>query len=272
MPKLIQFQSNLLTDQRIQELLKDFGTSGIGIYFMMYFRIDDLSDQGLPLDYLLKLCSRHVRRGKALSIISNYGLFCENEFGLVRPCEQIPAQATPAHATPAQATPAHATPAHGTPAHATPAQATPAQATPARDSLQENIKNNNLFNSKESELPKCHFRKPTVEEVDAYCRQRKNHVEADRFCNFYESKGWMVGKSKMVDWRAAVRTWERREDACPDPTPDRNLDHDMVHSTVTISGGIQYFNGRPLPAGAPPRPSDTAEWDESTQSWFELYR
>ena len=252
MPKLIQFQSNLLTDQRIQELLKDFGTSGIGIYFMMYFRIDDLSDQGLPLDYLLKLCSRHVRRGKALSIISNYGLFCENEFGLVRPCEQIPA--------------------HATPAHATPAQATPAQATPARDSLQENIKNNNLFNSKESELPKCHFRKPTVEEVDAYCRQRKNHVEADRFCNFYESKGWMVGKSKMVDWRAAVRTWERREDACPDPTPDRNLDHDMVHSIVTISGGIQYFNGRPLPAGAPPRPSDTAEWDESTQSWFELYR
>ena len=34
-------------------------------------------------------------------------------------------------------------------------------------------------------------------------------MDADRFVDFYESKGWMVGKNKMKDWRAAVRTWER---------------------------------------------------------------
>lgn len=53
------------------------------------------------------------------------------------------------------------------------------------------------------------FTPPTVEEVQAYCQERKNKVDAQTFVDFYESKGWMVGKNKMKDWKAAVRTWER---------------------------------------------------------------
>lgn len=53
------------------------------------------------------------------------------------------------------------------------------------------------------------FVKPTVEEVKAYCEERKNGINPNDFVDFYESKGWMVGKNKMVDWRATVRTWER---------------------------------------------------------------
>ncbi len=56
-----------------------------------------------------------------------------------------------------------------------------------------------------------YFNKPTVEEVHQYCNERKNKVCADAFIDFYESKGWMVGKNKMKDWKSAVRTWERRE-------------------------------------------------------------
>jgi hypothetical protein len=52
------------------------------------------------------------------------------------------------------------------------------------------------------------FKPPTVEEVSAYCTERKNTVDANRFIDFYTSKGWMVGKNKMKDWHAAVRTWE----------------------------------------------------------------
>ena len=52
------------------------------------------------------------------------------------------------------------------------------------------------------------FRKPTVEEVAAYCRERNNGVDPQAFIDFYESKGWMVGKSPMKDWKASVRTWE----------------------------------------------------------------
>lgn len=53
------------------------------------------------------------------------------------------------------------------------------------------------------------FTPPTVDEVKAYCRERQNSVDAQSFVDFYESKGWMVGKNHMKDWKAAVRTWER---------------------------------------------------------------
>lgn len=53
------------------------------------------------------------------------------------------------------------------------------------------------------------FRKPTAEEVAEYCRERGNNIDAEEFCSFYQSKGWVVGKSPMKDWRAAVRTWEK---------------------------------------------------------------
>lgn len=53
------------------------------------------------------------------------------------------------------------------------------------------------------------FVRPTADEVRAYCRERNNSVDAERFVDYYESKGWLVGKTPMKDWKAAVRTWER---------------------------------------------------------------
>ena len=53
------------------------------------------------------------------------------------------------------------------------------------------------------------FNKPTLEEIQAYCLERNNDVDAERFFDYYESNGWMVGKNKMKNWKAAVRTWER---------------------------------------------------------------
>ena len=54
------------------------------------------------------------------------------------------------------------------------------------------------------------FVAPTVEEVAAYCKERNNGLDAEAFVAFYASKGWMVGKNKMKDWRQAVITWEKR--------------------------------------------------------------
>lgn len=56
------------------------------------------------------------------------------------------------------------------------------------------------------------FVAPTVEEVSAYCRERRNGVDPQRFMDYYTANGWRVGKNKMQDWRAAVRTWEQREE------------------------------------------------------------
>lgn len=55
------------------------------------------------------------------------------------------------------------------------------------------------------------FKKPTFDEITAYCTERKNSVDPQAFFDFYESKGWRVGNQPMKDWKACVRTWERRE-------------------------------------------------------------
>lgn len=54
------------------------------------------------------------------------------------------------------------------------------------------------------------FVKPTLEEVEEYCLNRKNNIDAQQFIDFYESKGWKVGNQPMKDWKACVRTWEQR--------------------------------------------------------------
>ena len=55
------------------------------------------------------------------------------------------------------------------------------------------------------------FAPPSVEEVEAYCRERGNSVDPAQFVDFYASKGWKVGREPMKDWKAAVRTWEQRD-------------------------------------------------------------
>ena len=57
--------------------------------------------------------------------------------------------------------------------------------------------------------PTSRFIPPTPEEIKEYCDSRNNLVDVNRFYDFYQSKGWMVGKNKMKDWKAAVRTWEK---------------------------------------------------------------
>ena len=60
------------------------------------------------------------------------------------------------------------------------------------------------------------FRPPTLAEVKAYCEERGNRISADRFVNHYTANGWMVGRTKMKDWKAAVRNWEKNEYDKPD--------------------------------------------------------
>lgn len=72
--------------------------------------------------------------------------------------------------------------------------------------------------------PRKRFKKPSVEEVAEYCRERGNAIDAQTFVDYYETNGWTIGKGgkKMQDWKAAVRTWENRrrteEAARPQPS------------------------------------------------------
>ena len=54
------------------------------------------------------------------------------------------------------------------------------------------------------------FKKPTIDEIKDYCKERNNGINAETFYDFYESKDWYVGKNKMKGWKACIRTWEQR--------------------------------------------------------------
>jgi len=64
--------------------------------------------------------------------------------------------------------------------------------------------NNNKSNREQG------FVKPTIEQIREYCNERRNTINAESFFDYYEAKGWMLGTTKMKDWKAAVRNWENR--------------------------------------------------------------
>ncbi len=72
------------------------------------------------------------------------------------------------------------------------------------------------------------FIPPTVQEVQAYCLERQNNIDAERFVDYYTSNGWKVGKNSMKDWKAALRTWERKEkEGGYHGTSSRNFDENQ---------------------------------------------
>lgn len=85
-----------------------------------------------------------------------------------------------------------------------------------KEGIKENLKDNNtsinntsinnIYNNNNK-----NFKKPNLDEVKEYCKERKNNINAEQFIDYYESKGWMIGKNKMKDWKAAIRTWERNK-------------------------------------------------------------
>ena len=79
--------------------------------------------------------------------------------------------------------------------------------------IKENFKDNNIKvnNNITYSNNKGRFKKPTINDINDYCKQRNNTIDAETFFDFYESKNWMVGRNKMKDWKACVRTWEKRQ-------------------------------------------------------------
>lgn len=84
-----------------------------------------------------------------------------------------------------------------------------------------NVNGNANEEKKREDRPR--FVKPTTAEVEAYCKERGNSVNPEKFTAYYEANGWKVGKNPMKDWKAAVRNWEQREKDSPKPEkpPDR---------------------------------------------------
>ena len=99
------------------------------------------------------------------------------------------------------------------------------------------------------------FEKPTLSQIEQYCIERNNTVNAEQFFDYYESNGWKVGKNSMKDWKAAVRTWERSE--YRKPNSKKNSKEDAINvvkelmeeyeqsatdseSTIDVTASVQY--------------------------------
>ena len=74
-----------------------------------------------------------------------------------------------------------------------------------------NIVSNTDSSTRQDNKERGRFTPPTLDEVTAYCSERKNTVDPEQFLDFYTAKGWKIGAQSMKDWKAAVRTWERRD-------------------------------------------------------------
>jgi len=88
------------------------------------------------------------------------------------------------------------------------------------------------------------FIKPTLAEIKKYCLERKNHVDAEAFYDFYEAKNWMIGKNKMKDFKAAIRTWEKREQAEKPAIKRPKSDHEWI--TLGAQHGLQARPGESM--------------------------
>lgn len=80
---------------------------------------------------------------------------------------------------------------------------------PIADTNNNDNNDNNVNNDNKKKISR--FTPPTLDQVKEYCIERSNSVIAEKFIDFYSSKGWMVGKNKMKDWKACIRTWEKSD-------------------------------------------------------------
>ena len=117
----------------------------------------------------------------------------------------------------------------------------------------ENENENENINISNININKRKFKKPTVEEIAAYCLERKNKINPQTFIDHYTSNGWRVGKNPMSDWKAAVRTWEKNN-------------FEGSNGNGTGKRNYQQHTGRELP------PDIAESADATTREWLEKKR
>lgn len=140
--------------------------------------------------------------------------------------------------------------------------------TTAKAVVNNKEKSTNVDKKKSASTIVRRFVKPSANDVEAYCKERGNDVDAQRFVDFYESKGWKVGNSPMKDWKAAVRTWEKRDGRSGKTHVGATLG---VGEWIDSTGRRTYGTGKAtIPMSAPARPSERYCWDAQSQTWILL--
>lgn len=96
------------------------------------------------------------------------------------------------------------------------------------------LDNNTVSNIGDNNTPekKERFKAPSVEEVQEYCTERGNNIDAQHFIDYYSARGWMLGKNHIKDWKACIRTWERNDSFKPQKSaqPEKKYDQNGYES------------------------------------------
>lgn len=200
--------SNSKDDPKCVLLIDQLGLEGYGIFWVLIETLRDQPDYRYPMNLLPALARRYNTTAEKMgTVVRSYGLFTIEDDKLFF-SESLVKRMIPHEAKKATATRAaqirwekYKSDADAMRTHSE----CNAEAMPRR--VEERIVN------KENSIKEkaTRFSPPTQEEIKSYCLERKNTIDPERFFNFYQSKGWMVGKNKMKDWKAAVRTWEKDE-------------------------------------------------------------
>lgn len=207
---------NASGDTKIVPMRMKMGAEGYGIYWMVVEKLYDARGR-LPRDYAALSWSLRVPPERIQHLVEDYGLFYSDRGRIA--CRRVDQQLADRSIVVENASRA--------------GKISAAQrALNARSTLSSNVRSTIVQPGEErrgedkrgevrARAIRPSFTPPTVEEISAYCRERNNRVNAKRFIDFYESKGWMIGKNSMKSWQAAVRTWEAEAGFYPEkPKPE----------------------------------------------------
>ena len=208
--------SNARNDRKILRIRKELGIEGYGIYFMLLEVLREQSEFKYPLDDLDLLAdSFNTSEQKVRTVICNYKLFdIDDEFFFspkmleyLQPYFKMKAQRIEAAAKSVEARKIKKLQDKSNDRQND--QSNDRQTTVKQSKVNESkVKERKEKEVKEKEIATS-FKKPTTQEVETHISEMGYNVDAKRFVNFYEAKGWMIGKNKMKNWKAAVSTWNK---------------------------------------------------------------
>lgn len=210
--------SNARNSDKVIKLRMRHKSAGYGVYFMILERLRDSEDYTSPRDY--NVIAYDLREDASLikSVVEDFGLFTISDDGKYFYSEEFRERmAIKDSVSEKRAEAGRIAAAKRWQTHSNRiANALQTHNTPNAVAMPNKIKENKSKDIKENntevlQKKSYRFSPPTLEEIKAYILEKGYSVDADRFFNFYESKGWYVGKNKMKDWKAAVRTWTNQE-------------------------------------------------------------
>lgn len=186
MTNYFSHDSNARNDEKLITLRILHGWEGYGLYWAIIEKLRDATDYQLSTDYSIIAYDLRTDVPTIKSIVCDFNLFEveTNYFYAPSLCKRMCIKDT--------------------------------KSEKARHSAKSRWESNketttNIVSTKKNITTQNTFAPPSELEVESYCRERQNTISPQKFVNFYESKGWMVGSNKMKDWKAAVRIWERNQ-------------------------------------------------------------